>query len=105
MGRVATLTSPYNVYLLTSVDVVPLMKTAGVIENSGHCIYSIGLKYFRNCLSLFHLVFFIYIQIYVYIYIYITLRYMIYVCFNLLCISSMWHLKMRIRHALLQRID
>ena len=30
----------YNVHLLTSVDVVPLMKTAGVDENSGHCIYS-----------------------------------------------------------------
>ena len=36
----------YNVPLLTSVDVVPLMKTAGVVENSGHCIYSIGLKCF-----------------------------------------------------------
>ena len=46
--------------LLTSVDVVPLMKTADVVENSGHCIYSIGL----NCLSLFHLVFYIYIYIY-----------------------------------------
>ena len=46
MGTVATLTSLYNVYLLTSVDVVPLMKTAGVVENSGHCTYSIGLKCF-----------------------------------------------------------
>ena len=63
MGTVATLTSLYNVYLLTSVDVVPLMKTAGVVENSGHCIYSIGLKCFLNCLSLFHLVFYIYIYI------------------------------------------
>ena len=27
-------------------DVVPLMKTAGVVENSEHCIYSIGLKCF-----------------------------------------------------------
>ena len=36
----------YNVPLLTSVDVVPLMKTAGVVENSGHCIYSIGLTCF-----------------------------------------------------------
>ena len=27
-------------------DVVPLMKTAGVVKNSGHCIYSIGLKCF-----------------------------------------------------------
>ena len=34
----------YNVPLLTSVDVVPLMKTAGVVENSGHCIYFIGLR-------------------------------------------------------------
>ena len=57
MGTVATLTSLYNVYLLTSVDVVPIMKTAGVVENSGHCIYSIGLRCFWNCLSLFHLVF------------------------------------------------
>ena len=46
MGTVATLTSLYNVHLLTSVDVVPLMKAAGVVENSGHCIYSIGLKCF-----------------------------------------------------------
>ena len=46
MGTVATLASLYNVYLLTSVDVVPLMKTAGVVENSGHCTYSIGLKCF-----------------------------------------------------------
>ena len=29
-----------------SLDLVPLMKTAGVVENSGHCIYSIGLKCF-----------------------------------------------------------
>ena len=28
------------------VDVVPLMKTAGVVENSGHCKYSMGLKCF-----------------------------------------------------------
>ena len=45
--------------LLTLVDVVPLMKTAGVVRNSGHCIYSIGLKYFLNCLSLFHLVYYL----------------------------------------------
>ena len=56
MGTVATLASLYKVPLLTSVDVVPLMKTAGVVKNSGHCIYSIGLKCFGNCLSLFHLV-------------------------------------------------
>ena len=30
------------------VDVVPLMKTKGVVKNSGHCIYSIGLKCFLN---------------------------------------------------------
>ena len=48
--------SLYNVHLLTAVDVVPLMKTAGVVENSGHCIYSIGLMCFFNYLSLFHLV-------------------------------------------------
>ena len=35
------------------------MKTAGVVENSEHCIYSIGLKCFLNCLSLFHLVFYL----------------------------------------------
>ena len=40
-------------------DVALLMKTAGVVENSGHCIYSIGLKCFLNCLSLFHLVFYL----------------------------------------------
>ena len=32
----------YNAPSLTSVDVVPLMKTAGVVENSGHCVFSIG---------------------------------------------------------------
>ena len=42
------------------------MKTAGVVENSGHCIYSIGLKCFLNCLLLFHLVFYIHIYIYIY---------------------------------------
>ena len=31
----------YNGPLMTLVDVVPLMKTAGVVENSGHCIYTI----------------------------------------------------------------
>ena len=65
MGKVATPTSLYNVALLTSVDVLPLMKTAGVVENSGHCIYSIGLRCFLNCLSLFHLVFYVcYMHIY-----------------------------------------
>ena len=59
MGTLATLTSPYNVPLLTSVDVVPLMKTAGVVEISGHCIYSIGSMCFLNCFSLFHLVFYL----------------------------------------------
>ena len=37
------------------------MKTAGVVKNSGHCISSIGLRCFLNCLSLFHVVFYIYI--------------------------------------------
>ena len=46
------------------VDVVPLMKAAGGVKNSGHCIYSIGLKCFLNCLSVFHLVFHIYIYMY-----------------------------------------
>ena len=32
--------------LRSYIDVVPLMKTAGVVENSRHCIYSIGLKCF-----------------------------------------------------------
>ena len=52
MGTVATLTSVYNVPL-------PLMKTADVVTNSGHCIYSIGLKCFGNYLSLLHLVFYL----------------------------------------------
>ena len=64
-----------NVHLLTYVDVTPLMKTAGVIENSGHCIYSIGLKCFLNCFSLFYLVIYIYIYIYIYIIIRIALLY------------------------------
>ena len=55
-----SLTSLSKVVLLTSVNVVPLMKTAGVVANSGHCIYSIGLRCFLNCLSLFHLVIYIY---------------------------------------------
>ena len=69
-----TINKKHNIYiyiyiyivLLLIVDVVPLMKTAGVVENSGHCTYSIGLKCFLNCLSLFHLVFYIYIHIYIY---------------------------------------
>ena len=40
----------------STVDVVPLMKTTGVIKNSGHCIYSIGLRCFLDYLSLLHLV-------------------------------------------------
>ena len=55
-----TLTSLNNVPLLTSVD-VPLTKTAGAVKNSGHCLYSIGLKCFLNCFSLLHLVIHIYI--------------------------------------------
>ena len=35
-------------------DVVPLMKTAGVDENSGHCIYSIGLKCFEIAFRCFN---------------------------------------------------
>ena len=34
-----------SVYIYTyTLDVVPLMKTAGVVENSGHCLYCIGSK-------------------------------------------------------------
>ena len=33
-------------YIYIYVDVVPLMKSACVVENSEHCIYSIGLKCF-----------------------------------------------------------
>ena len=29
---------------LTTVDVMQLMKCAGVVENSGYCVYSLGLK-------------------------------------------------------------
>ena len=43
------------------------MKTADVVENSGHCIYSIELKCFGNCLSLLHLLFYIYMHIYIHI--------------------------------------
>ena len=64
MGTVITLTSLNNVPLLTSVDLLPLMKTAGVVTNSGHCLYSIGLNFF----SLFHLVIYIYIYIVVFRY-------------------------------------
>ena len=74
------------------------MKTAGVVENYGHCIYSIRLMCFRNCLSLFQLVFYllqsntryfidhlerftyhyIYANIYIYIYVHVVVH--IYVC-------------------------
>ena len=47
------------VFISGEVDV----KIAGVVENSGHCIYSIGLKFFLNCFSLFHLVIYIYIYV------------------------------------------
>ena len=57
---VATLTSLINVHLLSSVDVVLLMKTAGVGENSGHCIHSIGLKCPCTCILLLHLLIYIY---------------------------------------------
>ena len=33
--------------------------TASVVRNCGHCIYSIGLKCFLCCLSLFHLLFYL----------------------------------------------
>ena len=46
-------------YIYKYVDVEPLVKTAGVVVNSGHCIYSIGLTCFLNYLSLFHLVFYL----------------------------------------------
>ena len=47
------------------------MKIAGVVENSRHCVYSIGL----NCFSLFYLVIYLLhaiggICVYIYIYIY-----------------------------------
>ena len=65
----ATLTSHYNVPLLTLVDVVPLMKTAGVVKNSGHCIYIYWIKVF---LKLPFVVSFSVLSIYIYvIYIYI----------------------------------
>ena len=46
MSRIFDHTCSLHQWNDTSVDVVPLMKTAGVVENSGHCIYSIGLKCF-----------------------------------------------------------
>ena len=36
----------FSVLYIYIDDVVPLMKTAGVVENSEHCIYSFGLKCF-----------------------------------------------------------
>ena len=62
------------------------MNTSGVVENSGHCKYSIGLMCFRNCFSLIQLVIYIYIHIYIkchvhifllfiYIYVYIYIYY------------------------------
>ena len=72
----------YTVYiyciLYIYIDVVPLMKTAGVVINSAHCVYSIGLKYFCCCLSPFHLVIYIYIYIMLYVYIYCLLYIYIY---------------------------
>ena len=41
------------------------MKTAGVVRNSGHFMFSIGLRCFLICLSLFHFVLYMYIYIYI----------------------------------------
>ena len=46
MRSMVALTSLNNVPLLTSVVVETPMKSADVVENSGHCIYYIGLKCF-----------------------------------------------------------
>ena len=46
------------------------MKTAGVVKNSGHCIYSIGLECFRlEFLKLPYAVSFSVLHIYTYIYV------------------------------------
>ena len=50
----------------STVNIVLLMKTADVVKNSGHCIYSIGLKCFLSCFLLFHLVIYAYVHIYIY---------------------------------------
>ena len=49
------------------------MTTAGVVEDSGHCTYSIGLSCFLNCHSLFHLVIYIYIYMHIHTYILLIL--------------------------------
>ena len=40
------------------------MKTAGVVENSGHCTYSIGLKFLKLPFAISFSVFILYIYIY-----------------------------------------
>ena len=65
--------------MTSTVDVVPLMKTAGVVKNSGHCIYSIRIKVFLKFpFAVYFCVLYIYISIYdtkythiIYIYMYI----------------------------------
>ena len=83
MGTVSSHISLYNVALLMSVDVVPLMKTAGVVENCGHCIYSIGLVFLKlpfaasfSNLCIYRYIYIVYVYIYIlfcpmYVYIYI----------------------------------
>ena len=61
MGTVATLTSLYNVPLFTSVDVMALMKTTGVVKNSGNCVYSIGLIFLTLSFAVSFSVLYIYI--------------------------------------------
>ena len=74
--------SPNNVPLLTSVNIVPLMMTAGVVRNSGHCMYSIGLKCLLACISLFNLLSYLYMNVYIYMYVYHSCIYIIYMYNN-----------------------
>ena len=46
MSRILDHTCAFISGTPSTVDVVSLMKTAGVVENSGHCMYSIGLRCF-----------------------------------------------------------
>ena len=45
-----------SLYVVQSLYFGSKLPSSGTY-NSGHCIYSIGLKCFLNCLSLFHFVF------------------------------------------------